>query len=104
MIKVRFCRAGNFKDGYFRSLNYKHKGQFTLTFESVEDLVGWYKRQYIRMSRLKESSKEYNAKTNFLPITPVCLSEDLSKEELKNFERKIRVAAKKYFWRCHDIL
>ena len=104
MIKVRFCRVGNFRDGYLCSLSYKHKGQFTLTFESVEDLVGWYKRQYIRMSRLKETSKEYNAKTIFPPITPVCLSEDLSKEELKNFERKNRVVAKKYFWRCHDIL
>ena len=100
MINVRFYRTGNFKDGHFLCANYKAKGSFTLSFASVEDLVGWYKRQFIRMSKLKKKIDTFDVRTSVLPISPVCLKNDLTKEEYKLFLRKSDSVVKKYFWRA----
>ena len=100
MINVRFYRTGNFKDGHFLCANYRAKGSFILSFTSVEDLVGWYKRQFIRMTKLKKKIDTFDVRTSVLPISPVCLKNDLSKEEYKLFLRKYDSVVKKYFWRA----
>ena len=100
MINVRFYRIGNFKDGHFRCANYKAKGSFILSFASVESLVGWYKRQFIRMTKLKKKIDTFDVRTSVLPIAPVCLKNDLTKEEYKLFLRKYDSVVKKYFWRA----
>ena len=102
MINVRFYRTVNFKDGYFRCVNYKAKGEFILSFASVEDLVGWYKHQFIRMTRLKKKIGVFDVRTSVLPISPVCLMYDLTKEEYALFLSKYESVVRKYFWRLND--
>ena len=100
MINVLFYRTGNFKDGHFRCANCKAKGSFILSFASVEDLVGWCKRQFIRMTKLKKKIDTFDVRTSVLPISPVCLKNDLTKEEYELFLRKHDSVVKKYFWRA----
>ena len=100
MIEVRFYRTGNIKNGHFMCANYKQKGIFTLNFDSVEELIGWYKRQFIRMTKIKNKSDNYNARVYVLPISPVNLREDLSEQDIQKFNKKYYSVVKKYFWRA----
>ena len=52
------------------------------------------------MTKLKKKIDTFDVRISVLPISPVCLKNDLTKEEYELFLKKHDSVVKKYFWRA----
>lgn len=99
MINVRFYRAYSSNNPICTCINHKARGQFLLTFKSVEDLVSWFKRQQLHMKKLQQSCKRTKInryRLHTYVVVPVSLEEDLTAQEYVVFLRKYHAMMKSF--------